>query len=143
MDIQPYLFFNGRCEEAINFYRNALDAHPGMLMRFRDSPEPPPPGQIPPDWDDKIMHADLRIGDCLLMLSDGCAQTAQPFQGFSLSLTVPDAATADRMFNALADGGEVQMPLGETFWSPYFGMVTDRFGLAWMITMPPQTTDPA
>lgn len=143
MEIQPYLFFNGRCEEAIGFYSRALGAEVDMLMRYHESPESPPEGMVPPGWDDKIMHAELRIGDALVMVSDGCSEAGPGFQGFSLSLTAPDAAAADRMFAALQDGGEVQMPMGETFFSPRFGMVSDRFGVGWMITLPPKNIDPA
>src|SRR5690606_18540939 len=104
-------------------------------MRFRDSPEPPPPGMVPPDWGDKVMHASFRVGGALVMASDGCGEDAAGFAGFRLSLSVPDAATADRFFAALAEGGSVQMPLDKTFWSPRFGMVTDRFGIPWMINL--------
>lgn len=135
MYIQPYLFFDGRCEEAIEFYTQALGAEVTMLMRFKDSPEPPPPGVVPPGSEHKIMHTSLRIGDTMLMASDGQCQGRPGFQGVSLSLTVPNAAEADRIFAALADGGQVQMPLGETFWSPRFGMVADRFGVSWMINV--------
>lgn len=138
MQIQPYLFFNGHCEAAIAFYREALGARVDMLMRYRECPDTPPDGMLPPHWDDKIMHAELGIGDAVLMLSDGCGETSPGFMGFSLSLTVPDAPTANRMFAALTEGGKEQMPLGETFFSPRFGMVTDRFGVQWMITLPPK-----
>jgi PhnB protein len=134
--IQPYLFFNGRCEEALAFYQTALGAQVDMLMRYKESPEPPPPGMVPPNWDDKILHVTFRIGSSTLMASDGCE--AEPgFSAFSLSLGVATVAEAERYFTALADGGKVTMPLGKTFWSPCFGMVTDRFGLGWMITATP------
>lgn len=135
MEIQPYLFFSGRCEAAIGFYKDALGAQVDMLMRYRESPEPPPPGMVPPGWDEKIMHASLRIGEAVMMVSDGCSPEPMRFEGFSLTLNVPDTASADRMFAALADGGQVQMPLGKTFWSPRFGMVIDRFGVSWMINV--------
>ncbi len=134
MLIQPYLFFDGRCEEAVAFYQAALGARLEMLMRYRDSPDPLPPGMVPPERIDQVMHAGLRIGDAVLMASDDCSGNTQHFGGFSLSLSVPDAATADRVFSALADGGQVVMPLGKTFWSPRFGMVTDRFGVGWMVS---------
>lgn len=130
--LEPYLFFNGRCEEALHFYRDALGAEIQMLMRFQDSPEPPPPGLLPPDYGAKIMHAALRIGGSMLMASDGCGGEA-PFGGFSLSLNLASAAEADRCFSALLEGGRVTMPLGPTFWSPRFGMLVDRFGVGWMI----------
>lgn len=132
MQVQTYLHFDGRCEEAIEFYRRTLGAEVEMLMRFKDSPEPPQTGMVPPGSENKVMHASFRIGDTTLMASD-CGPPA--FQGFSLSITVPDEATADRLFSALADGGEVKMPLGKTFFSPRFGMVADRFGVSWIIYM--------
>jgi len=121
--VQPYLFFDGRCEEAVGFYRSALGAEVTMLMRFKDSPEPPQPGMCPPGSGDKVMHASFRIGDTTVMASDGQCGGRPGFQGFSLSLTVPDEAAADRLFAALADGGQVQMPLSRAFFSPRFGMV--------------------
>ena len=131
--VQPYLFFNGRCEEAVEFYRRALGAEVLMLMRFKDSPEPPPPGRIPPDSENKIMHASLRVGDTTILASDGGCNGDQKFEGFSLSLTVPDADAAERVFAGLANGGRVAMPLTKTFFSPSFGMVEDRFGVTWMV----------
>lgn len=136
MLIQPYLFFNGNCEEAIEFYRRALDAEVGVLMRYRESPEPPPPGSVPPGMEDKVMHANFRIGDSIVMASDDCTQASTRFQGFHLSLTVADLAEAERRFKALADGGKVNMPLAKTFYSPAFGMLTDRFGIGWMVIVP-------
>jgi PhnB protein len=133
MPIQPYLFFNGRCEEAIAFYRQALGAEVQMLMRFRESPDPPPPGMIPAGSEDKIMHSSLRIGDAVVMASDGRCDGQPVFQGFSLSIEAANEAEARSRFEALAAGGSVQMPLGKTFWSPCFGMVTDRFGVQWMV----------
>jgi len=132
--IQPYLFFGGRCDEAIAFYQTALGAKIEMIMRFKESPEPPPPGMMPPNWDEKVMHASFTIGTARIMASDGCGET-NGFSGFSLSLTLPDETAAQRAFAALAEGGTVGMPLGKTFWSPCFGMVTDRFGIAWMVTV--------
>ncbi len=132
--IQPYLMFGGRCEEALEFYRNALGAQIDMLMRFSESPDPTPPGMLPPGFENKVMHASFRIGDNVLMASDGCEVGAQ-FKGFSLSIAVATEAEADHFFNALSDGGQVQMPLTKTFWSPRFGMLTDRFGIAWMINV--------
>ncbi len=133
MQVQPYLFFNGRCEEAVEFYRRALGAEVTMLMRYKESPDPPPPGKLPPGSENKVMHASLRIGDTTVMVSDGTCTGKLGFQGFSLSITVPDVAIADRLFAALADGGQVQMPLAKTFFSPRFGMVADRFGVGWMV----------
>lgn len=132
--IQPYLFFGGRCDEALDFYRTALGAEVVMLMRYKESPEPQPPGSVPPGYENKVMHATFRIGGTTLMASDGCGDTPS-FAGFSLSLAVPTAAEADRAFAALSDGGHVMMPLDKTFWSPRFGMLTDRFGLGWMISV--------
>jgi PhnB protein len=136
MKVEPYLFFNGRCEEAIEFYRRALGAQVDMLMRMKDSPEPPPAAKQPPGWEDKVMHANLRIGDTQVMASDGMPGSKPEFKGFSLSIEAPDEARARQMFDALADGGKVQMPLGKTFYSPCFGMVEDRFGISWMLIVP-------
>lgn len=136
--IQPYLFFGGRCEEAIAFYRTALDAELDLLMRFKDSPEPPPPGMIAPGFENKVMHAEFRIGSSMIMASDGCGETPA-FAGFSLSVSVATAADAERVFTALAEGGEIRMPLGPTFWSPCFGMLTDRFGVGWMVNTEAET----
>jgi PhnB protein len=133
MLIQPYLHFNGHCEEAIAFYQSALGAEVTMLTRFKDSPQPMQAGMVPPGAEDKVMHAQFRIGETTVMASDGRCSGTLNFQGFSLGLSVKDEAAADKAFNALADGGKVQMPLTKTFFSPRFGMVTDRFGVAWMI----------
>ncbi len=133
MRIEPYLFFDGRCEEAVEFYKKALGAEVTMLMRHKDSPEPPPPGMLPPGSENKVMHANLRIGDTMVMMSDGRCQGKPSFQGFSLSIAVPDETQARKLFAALSGGGQVQMPLTKTFFSPCFGMVTDRFGVGWMI----------
>jgi len=135
MQVQPYLFFDGRCEEAVEFYRTALGAEVTMLMRFKDSPEPHQPGMVPPGSENKVMHATFRIGDATVMASDGRCQGQPTFQGFSLSITAPDAAKAETLFASLAEGGQVQMPLAKTFWSPRFGMVADRFGVSWMINV--------
>jgi PhnB protein len=133
MQVQSYLFFDGRCEEAIEFYKKALGAKVDMLMRFKESPQPADPSVYPPNSADKIMHASLRIGDTRVMASDGHCSGKSSFQGFALSLDAKTEAEADRLFSALADGGQVQMPLGKTFFSPRFGMVTDRFGVMWMV----------
>ncbi len=133
----PYLFFDGRCEEAIEFYKKALGAEVGMMMRFKESPEPPPPGQVAPGSENKIMHACLRINGEAVMASDGCAQGQPKFEGFSLSLNAKDEAEADRMFAALADGGKVHAPLAKTFFAKRFGMVADRFGVGWMVIVEP------
>ena len=136
MHIESYLFFNGRCEEAIEFYKRALGAEVVMMMRNKEAPEKPPPGMLPPGSDDKIMHATLRIGGSNLMLSDGHCDGKPVFNGFSLSLDAADEAEARRLFGALAEGGTVQMPLAKTFWSPSFGMLADRFGVGWMVSVP-------
>lgn len=132
--IEPYLFFNGTCEEALKFYQTALGARVEMSLRFKESPEPPPPGQIPKGWDDKIMHASFLVGDSRIMASDGCTDAAG-FNGFSLAVSFPTEAEARRAFAALSAGGKVAMPLGKTFWSPCFGMVTDKYGVGWMVTI--------
>jgi PhnB protein len=128
--VQPYLFFEGRCEEALNFYRTALGAEVTMLVRFKESPDPT---MCKAGTEDKVMHATFRIGETTLMASDGRCDEPMTFQGFSLSITVKTEAEADRFFNALANGGQVIMPLAKTFYSPRFGMTTDRFGVMWMI----------
>jgi PhnB protein len=133
MQVQPYLFFDGRCEEAIEFYRNALGAEVTLLMRFKDSPEPLQPGMLPPGAENKIMHASLQIGETTVMASDGHCSGQGKFQGFSLSVSAKDTEEADRLFAALAEGGQVQMPLDKTFFAPRFGMVADRFGMSWMV----------
>ncbi len=137
MQVQPYLFFEGRCEEAVEFYRSALGAEVTMLMRFNESPEPCEAGMLPPDAGDKVMHASLRIGDTTVMASDGQCLGQPSFQGISLSLSVADGAETERLFTALGDGGQVQMPLTQTFFAPRFGMVADRFGVSWMIIVAP------
>ena len=134
MQVQPYLFFDGRCGEALAFYRRALGAEIIMQMPYSDNPSPE---MNPPGSADNIMHAALRVGDTVVLASDGRCQGKPHFDGFALSLTVADEAEADRVFNALADGGEVRMPPGKTFFSPRFGMVADRFGVAWMVYVAP------
>jgi PhnB protein len=133
--IQPYLFFNGNCEEAVKFYCKALGTTVDMTMRFKESPEPPPPGVVPPGFEDKIMHTSFRVGQTTVMASDGCSADKVAFRGFSLSLSVPNEAEAKKAFTALAEGGHVRMPLTKTFWSPCFGMLEDRFGVGWMISV--------
>lgn len=133
--VHPYLFFGGRCEEALNFYQTVLGAKVEMVMRFSESPDPTPPEMLPPGFEKKIMHASFRIGETLVMASDGCEEGGE-FKGFSLTLFVPTEAEANRVFPLLADGGEVKMPLGKTFWSPCYGMLTDRFGVEWMVMVP-------
>jgi PhnB protein len=137
MQIQPYLYFDGRCEEAIEFYRSTLGAEVAMLMRFKDSPEPRPPGMLPPGAENKVMHSSFKIGDTTLLASDGRCGGKPKFEGITLSLTVPDEAEAERRFAALAKGGQVQQPLVKTFFSPSFGMVADRFGVSWMVYVAP------
>jgi PhnB protein len=134
MQVQPYLFLDGRCEEAVEFYRGALGAKVEMLLRFKDCPEPE--HRPSPDTENKVMHCSFRIGEATVMASDGMGPKGQPsFKGFALSLTAADVAEAERLFNALADGGQVQQPLIETFFSPRFGMVVDRFGVPWMVVV--------
>ena len=132
--ITPYLSFGGRCEEALAFYRKALGAEVEMLLRFDESPQAPPPRMLQAGFEKKIMHASFRVRGAPLMASDGCGEGSK-FDGFRLSLALPTEADARRAFDALADGGSVQMPINKTFWSPCFGMVTDRFGVGWMVTV--------
>src|SRR5215472_3532533 len=133
--VQPYLFFNGNCEEAVEFYRKALGAEIQMTMRYKESPEPPPPGRVPPGYENKIMHTSFRVGQTTIMASDGCSEEKSKFEGFSLALSVATEAEADRAFAALSAGGKVEMPLTKTFWSPRFGMLEDRFGIGWMVSV--------
>jgi PhnB protein len=133
MQVESYLNFDGRCEEALEFYRRALGAEVTMLMRYKDSPEPCAPGMIPPGAENKVMHASFRIGNTSVMASDSHCQGKPNFHGFSLSIMVKSEDEAQRLFTALGDGGQVHMPLTKTFFSPSFGMVGDRFGLCWMI----------
>jgi PhnB protein len=130
--IEPYLFFEGRCEEAVEFYKQALGAEVVMMLRFKDAPDPNACRGMPPD---KIMHTTLRIAGNNVMASDGRCEHPMKFQGFALSLGVNSEAEADKYFSALAQGGQVIMPLSKTFWSPRFGMVTDKFGIMWMMTV--------
>jgi PhnB protein len=134
MQLQPYLFFEGRCEEAAKFYERSLGAKIEALKHFKESPDP---GMCGSSDGNKVMHMSLRIGDQTVMASDGRCQGRPSFQGFALSLNVTAEAEAERLFAALADGGTVQMPLAKTFFSPRFGMVADRFGISWMIHVMP------
>jgi len=133
MRVEPYLFFEGRCEEALRFYEKSIGAKVEALIRYKESPEPPPPGMNAPP--DKVMHALVRIGDATVMASDGACGSngAAKFQGFSLTLNAKDDTEAKRLFGALGEGGQVQMPLGPTFFASSFGMLTDRFGVGWMV----------
>ncbi len=130
MQIDAYLNFDGRCEEALEFYKEALGAKVTMLVRFKEAPEP---GMISPGSENKVMHANLKIGDSTLLLSDGRCTGQIGFQGFSLSIAVANEAEGDKVFAALSDGGNVTMPLDKTFFATRFGMVVDRFGVSWMV----------
>jgi len=135
MQVQPYLNFNGRCEEALAFYGKALGAKIERVMHFKDSPDP---SMVSPGSENKVMHSSFRVGDAIVLASDGRCQGETNFQGISLTLTVPDEAEAEQRFGALSDGGQVQMPLTKTFFSPSFGMVADRFGVTWMVLVESQ-----
>jgi PhnB protein len=138
--VQPYLIFGGRCDEALAFYQSAIDAKVVTRMLFSQSPEPMPLGSIPPGFANKVMHCAFRVGNTEILASDG-AQGGATFSGFSLSITVATADEAEHVFNRLVDGGEVTMPLEPTFWSPCFGMLTDRFGVNWMVGVPGEASD--
>lgn len=141
MNVEPYLFFNGRCEEALQYYARALDARITAKIRYAESPTPPTQA-LPPGWSNKLMHANLQVGATTLMASDGTQAGGTQFGGFALTLSLPDEDTARRYFDNLAAGGKVRMALARTFWSPLFGMVTDRFGLDWMVSVfRPQDSD--
>ena len=133
MKLEPYVFFNGRCDEAIAFYKQALGAEVTFLMRVNESPDPIPPGALPAGFDNKVMHATLNIGGATLMVSDGNSTAPSGFKGFRLSLGFDTPEEAERIFQALLPGGNVTMPLGKTFWSPAFGMLEDKFGMGWMV----------
>ena len=135
MNVEPYLFFDGRCEQALEFYKKALGAKVEAVIRYKENPEPK---HNPPNSDDKVMHALFRIGDATIMASDGNCQGKPSFQGFALTLNAADAAEAKRRFDALAEGGHVQMPLNETFFAKSFGMLSDRFGVSWMVMAGPK-----
>jgi len=135
MSITPYLSFEGRCEEAIEFYKKAVGAELQMLMRFKDNPEPPPAEQSKPGTENKILHASFKVGDSIVMASDGYCLGKAEFKGFGLAIAAKNEAEADQFFNALSAGGQVTMPLARTFWSPRFGMLLDKFGVCWMVTV--------
>ncbi len=132
MKIQPYLFFDGRCEEAIEFYKRALGAKDVNLMRFKDAP-PGEQGGTPPGAENKVMHANFRLGDSVVMASDGYNRGQPKFEGISLSIELPNDAETERVFAALSEGGQVKMPLTKTFFASKFGMTADRFGVSWMV----------
>jgi PhnB protein len=142
MQVQPYLMFNGRCEEALDFYRKALGAEVTALMRFKDAPEPQSPGCASPGSENKVMHSSFRVGDTTVMATDGQPGAPTGFQGFSLTLSVTDEAEAERRFGALSEGGQVQMPLAKTFFSPSFGVLADRFGVSWIVIVVPEDMRP-
>lgn len=139
MQVQPYLFFAGRCEEALEFYSRALGAEITMLMRYKDNPEPQTPDMLPPGFADKVMHASFRIAGTEVLASDGSGRETLEFKGFSLCLTPDDDAAARKLFQELAEGGKVVQPLTRTFFSSSFGMLTDRFGIMWMLFVPPES----
>ncbi len=137
MQVQPYLFFDGSCEQALDFYAATIGAEVDELLRFGDNPEAScEEMMLPPGSETKVMHAAFRVGDTMVMASDGMCAGKPDFQGFALSLDARDKADAERLFDALAEAGQVQMPLGETFFSAAFGMITDRFGVTWMVVVP-------
>ena len=130
MNLQPYLFFDGKCDEALDFYKKAVGAEPKMLMRFNQAPDQ---SMISPGSENKVMHAQVQIGDTTVLMSDGRCTGKPNFQGIALSISAKTEAEADKLFNGLADGGQVTMPLAKTFFSPKFGMVADKFGVGWMV----------
>ncbi len=136
MFVQPYLQFEGRAEEAIAFYTKAIGAKTQMLMRFKESPEPMPPGMLPPGAENKVMHGAFHVGDSLIMASDGNCSGKANFGGFSLTITAKDDAEAKKLFAALGEGGQVNMPLTKTFFASSFGSLVDRFGVNWMVIVP-------
>ncbi len=136
MQVQPYLFFGGRCEEAADFYRAAAGAEVTLLMRFKEAPPADGGGcMVQPGFENKIMHMSLRFGDTTVLASDGAGPGPAKFEGFSLSLSPSSAAEADKLFATLSDGGQVQMPLAKTFFASRFGVLVDRFGVSWMVVV--------
>lgn len=133
MTIQPYLFFEGRCAEAVEFYKKALGAQVLMLMRYKDAPGPKDPSMCPPGSEDNVMHCTLKVGGSIVMCSDGDGKRPVEFKGFFLSANAATEADADKYYNALLEGGKVILPIGKTFWSPRFGMLHDKFGVGWMV----------
>jgi PhnB protein len=133
MPIHPYIFFDGRCDEALDFYKRAIGAQPEMLMRFKDAPDQ---SMISPGSANKVMHAQVKIGDATVLMSDGRCQGKPSFQGFALTIFAKDEAEADKTFAALSDGGQVTMPMSKTFFSSRFGMLADKFGVGWMVIVP-------
>jgi PhnB protein len=130
MQLNPYLTFNGQCEEAFRFYEKVLGGKIEAMMPHEGSPMEQ---HVPPKWRSKIMHARLRLGDEVLMGSDAPPDRYQPMQGFSVTLGIQDPAEAERVFHALSERGTVQMPIEKTFWALRFGMLVDQFGTPWMI----------
>jgi PhnB protein len=130
MNVQPYLFFDGKCDEALEFYKAAVGAQPKMLMRFKEAPDQ---SMISPGAENKVMHAQVQIGDATVLMSDGRNTGNTNFKGFALTITAKNESEADKIFNALAAGGQITMPLGKTFFSPRFGVLTDKFGVGWMV----------
>jgi PhnB protein len=137
MKVESYLFFNGRTEEAIEFYKKAVGAKPGMLMRFKESPEPSQ-SPLPPGWGEKVMHSSFTIGETMVMASDAMGGGPAEFKGFSLTISTASEAEAKKVFAALSAGGQVHQPLIKTFFSPAFGMLADKFGVGWMIMTEPE-----
>lgn len=135
MEIQSYIFFDGRCEQAIQFYTDKIGAEVQLKLHYKDAP-PDANRQVDPKFDNMVMHASVKIGSSVLMMSDNCMSDTVTHDGFKLSLTANDAAHGEKLFNALAEGGKVDMPWQATFWSQGFGMLTDKFGIGWMVTLP-------
>ena len=130
MALQPYLFFDGRTEEAIDFYKKAIGADVEMLMRWKDCPDK---SAVTPQNENKIMHASIKLGDDRILMSDGECHDKADFKGFSLTISAKTEADADKYFNALSAGGQVRMPMTKTFFSSKFGMLNDKFGIGWMV----------
>ena len=133
MTVLTYLFLDGRAEEALDFYKKAVGAEVTMLMKFKESPDK---SHMPPGGDDKVMHAVFKVGDTPIMISDGMNKGSPKFDGFALSISAKDVPQAQKYFDALVEGGQVTMPLAETFFAKTFGMVKDKFGVHWMVGVP-------
>ena len=130
MKVQPYVFFDGKCDEALQFYQRALGAKVNALMRFSEAPDQ---SQVKPESKNKVMHAAFQVGETEILASDGYCLGAPAFQGFALTIHAADSAEALKLFTAIAEGGKIQMPLDKTFFAASFGMAVDKFGVNWMV----------
>ena len=130
MQVNSYLFFDGKCEEALEFYKSKLGAKVTALMRFKEAPDQT---NMSPESKDKVMHSEFMVGETKILASDGYCKGAPKFDGFSLTIQCANDAEAEKLYKAVGEGGQVTMPLDKTFFASSFGMVTDKFGVGWMV----------